>query len=409
MSGPAPSGPVPGAPPAPIVHIEPLGRLGNRMLQFLAAWRLASLVPGARLSGVALPEWGLVHPALPRGPEASVRVDQRDPATGFAINLALLAEALNAGVLARIDLAHYAQHMNNFPPREVAAALFPDTAVPRERCGRDTLLISIRGDEIFAAPHADYTLVPIGFYRELVAQTGLRPVFLGQLDPNPYTERLRRAFPHARFITSRDPMADFAILRHATNIVPSVSTFAWIAAWIGRAERVFLPLTGFLNPAQCPEVDLLPLTDPRYRFYLFPINYAVPVEHVLPTHRAMAGTWRLLRPEMLATLRLARPRFRPDPYALRAAFEEAFYLDHYPDVAAAVAGGSYASGRDHYLQEGLAEQRAPFRLDRIWYARTYPLAAVEVGQGDFLDFHHHYLAVGAARGYRPLPPDTSSP
>jgi hypothetical protein len=390
--------------PAPIVHIEPLGRLGNRMLQFLAAWRLASLVPGAQLSGVALEEWGLVYPTLARGPGGSVRVDRRDPATGFALDLALLAEALNAGVLARVELAHYAQHMNNFPPREVAAALFPDTAIPGERCGRDTLLISIRGDEIYAAAHADYTLVPIGFYRELVTQTGLTPVFLGQFDPNPYTDRLRREFPHARFIASRDPMVDFAILRHATNIVPSVSTFAWTAAWIGRAERVFLPLTGFLNPAQCPEVDLLPLADPRYRFYLFPINYAVPAARVLPTHRAMAGTWRLLRPEMLAALRMGRPRFRSDPYALRAAFDETFYLEHYPDVAEAVAAGSYPSGRDHFLQEGIAEQRAPFRLDRVWYARAYPLAAVEVGQGDFLDFHHHYLAVGAARGYRPLPP-----
>ncbi|MGH7044457.1 MAG: hypothetical protein ACREFY_20325 [Acetobacteraceae bacterium] len=394
---------------APVVHLDPRGGLGNRMLQFLAAWRLASLVAGARLSGVALPEWGLVHPALPSGPGATVRLELLDPAAGFAVDLALLAEALNAGVLARVELAHYAQHLGNFPPREVAGTLFPDTAAPLVRCGRETLLISIRGAEIFAAPHPDYTLIPIGFYRELVARTGLAPVFLGQLDPNAYTARLRRAFPRARFIESQGAMADFAMLCHAVNVVPSISTFAWTAAWIGHAERVFLPLSGFLNPAQCPAVDLLPLADPRYRFFLFPINYAVPVAAAPAAHRAMAGTWRLLRPEMLAALRQGRPRFRHDPHAMRAAFDEAFYLERYPDVAAAVALGGYPSGRDHYVHEGFAERREPFRLDRAWYAAAYPLAAVEVGQGDFADFHHHYVAVGAARGYRPLPPAAGSP
>ena len=39
------------------------------------------------------------------------------------------------------------------------------------------------------------------------------------------------------------------------------------------------------------------------------------------------------------------------------------------------------AGGDHYLQEGLAEQRAPFRLDQVWYARTCPVAAVEVEVG----------------------------
>ena len=400
----------PARPLFPVVHIGNEGNLGNRMLRFLAGVRLAGLVPGCRLSGVSLPEWGIVLPDIPLGAGETLRLAAPDPDHGMALPLAALAARLRAGTLARVALTQYAQHLRNFPPREVCAGLFPvGAAAPTITTGPGELLISIRGAEIFAAPHPDYTLVPIAFYQELVAATGLVPVFLGQLDPNPYTAALRAAFPAARFVAARTPMADFAALRQARHIVPSVSTFAWLAAWLGAAEQVFLPLTGFLNPCQHPAIDLLPLDDPRYRFYLFPFNVAVPPDGVAAAHRAMAGAWRLMPPEMLAELRRGRPRFRLGLAAMREMFDEGFYLARYADVRAGIAAGWFRSGADHYAHAGFAEGREPFRLDRAWYCRAYPIAAIEVGQGDFADLHHHYAAVGRDRLYCPTPPEGASP
>lgn len=42
---------------APVIRVWPVGNLANRMLQFMAARRLADLVPGAIVTGVHLPEW----------------------------------------------------------------------------------------------------------------------------------------------------------------------------------------------------------------------------------------------------------------------------------------------------------------------------------------------------------------
>ncbi len=411
MSNPTVPAAPPGTGPAagPVVQVALKGGLGNRMIQFMAAFRLASLVPGCRIGNVSLPEWDIALPPIPPGPGPVCRLFDTSTPRGHRIDLAGIAATLNDGSAARVEMDHFALDMHNLPSRDVAGVLFRSDVAPVASFGRDTLLINIRGDEIFAAPHPHYTLLPIAFYQELVAQTGLAPAFLGQLDPNPYTAALRAAFPRARFIPSQGAMADFATLRRARNVVVAVSTFSWLAAWLSEAERVFLPLSALFNPAQCPEVSLLPLDDPRYRFILFPVNYAVPVAGFAPAHRALAGTWRLVQPDMIAEMVCRWPRFPVSAHAMREAFDEAFYLHRYPDVRAGVASGAYHSGREHYAWEGFFEGREAFPLDRAWYCRAFPLAAIEVGQGDFASLHHHYVAVGRDRGYRPLPPAAGSP
>lgn len=46
-----------------------------------------------------------------------------------------------------------------------------------------------------------------------------------------------------------------------------------------------------------------------------------------------------------------------DPAEAASRFDEAWYLDRYPDVAAAVAGGHFPSGADHFDRHGRAEGR----------------------------------------------------
>jgi predicted SAM-dependent methyltransferase len=84
-------------------------------------------------------------------------------------------------------------------------------------------------------------------------------------------------------------------------------------------------------------------------------------------------------------------------------FDEGFYVACNSDVSESIRAGWIASGREHYIQHGFKERRAPFALDPAWYAARHPLAAVEVAHGGYVDFIDHYVAVGKARGYRPTP------
>ena len=188
----------------------------------------------------------------------------------------------------------------------------------------------------------DYVLVPIDFYADLLAQTGLKPVFCGQLETTPYLKLLKKRFPQARYVPSRGAVADFEFLRASRNILPSVSSFAWLAAWLSTAERIFMPVLGVLHPLQVPSVNLLPLDDPRFSFYLFPFHYAVPVDEAAAAHKTLLGLWRLLPPERLRRL-LEAPR-PPDSEW----FDEDFYLGAYPDIRQAVMEGHFPSGQHHY-------------------------------------------------------------
>ncbi len=371
-----------------------MGGLGNRMIQYLAARALASRVPGSQIAQIHLPEWGLqIAPAPPAEDEVLV-------VTEPLLDLDRLAVLLNSGRVRRVDIRSYAQRMANLPPQEACLDLF--TGVPGLRTAPDELLINIRQGDILDGHHPDYVLVPPDFYAELVERTGLSPVFLGQLDHSPYMVTLRDRFPRARYVSSQGALADFAAVRAARHVVPAISTFSWLAAWLSGAEHVHLPVLGLLHPLQSPDTNLLPLFDPRYSFHLFPHHYAVPVEQAAAAHRSLRGLWREVSPGRLAAMLAAAPP-RQDVAAYLALYDEAFYLAAHPDIAGAVRDGHMPDGRHHYEHHGFAEGRQGFALDRAWYCQTYPIAAVELGQGDARDAFDHYVAIGRARGYRRTP------
>jgi len=394
------------SPPAAtkLIHVSPMGNLANRMIQYMAALALAARVPGAQIAKVHLPEWGIQTPPLVPDDHPGL-----DIVTTDTIDLDHLAARLNSRSVIGVDLQTYAQRMENFLPVEAYREVFRPPSLSSGGCGPDELLINIRQGDIIDGHHADYVLIPADFYAELIEQTGLRPVFMGQLDETPYLADLKSRFPNARFLPRRGPQADFDCIRRSINIVPSVSTFGWLAAWLSEAQHIFMPVLGLLHPLQCRSVRLLPLDDPRYRFYVFPHHYAVPVEQFAPAHASLRGLWRQMQPD-----RLARLLDAPGPPRTRAAhlraFDEDFYLTLYPDIAEAVANGHFPSGRDHYDMFGFAEGRAPCSdVDKAWYCQAYPIAAVELGQGEALDPMHHWIETGQFRGYARRPAHHQEP
>jgi hypothetical protein len=386
--------------PAPIFHVEPKGRLGNQMIQYMVALKFRSLVPDAVISNVQFPAWGIDHKPLPLSQPFEFAARQQH------VEMDGLVARARAGDSRAIIFTGFGQRMENFLDRDVYRAVFRSPVASPFRFDQRHLICPVRAEDVVDARRGhDYPLTPVEFYQDIVAETGLAPVFMGQTARNPYTERLRAAFPRAPFLETGDPMLDFEIIRQAKNIVLGVTTFGWLAAWLSHAERIFMAVNGLFNPMQCPLVDLLPFGDPRYRFYLFPLNYGVRLADHAAAHQAIAPYWRMVPQPLLQRLFREAPRFDPTMEQMLGAMDAAFYLRTNADVAHAVGPDNAQGALEHYRRHGAREGRQPFRFSASWYAGHYPVAAMEVAQGDYSSLAHHYIAVGRAFGHRPLPDD----
>ncbi len=83
-------------------------------------------------------------------------------------------------------------------------------------------------------------------------------------------------------------------------------------------------------------------------------------------------------------------------------FNEQQYLEMYPDVAAAVKRGDFASGLQHYQTFGAGEHRllaaAPVGYDEQKYLANNPDVAAAVASGAFVSGLEHYQLFGAGEG-----------
>ena len=304
-----------------------------------------------------------------------------------------------------LSMEGFYQHVGNFLTASEMDYddVFKADAQP-EHGQADELVISIRGGEILDAIHQDYTLIPLEFYEFLIRTTGLKPVFFGQLGNNPYCESLRHRFPNARFKSGSNPRFDFNFLRKSVHIVPSVSTFSWLAAWLSRAEKIHLPLTGLLNPNQHKGSFLVPQEDHRYAFYLFPNNYALPVQRHAEYLAPIGDLWTSVSGQRLQETCARRPRTERDVEAYLRIFNETDYVQMYPEKAGLRDRFGLCGLVNDYLSDGFGQGRHPCRLDVSWYTRQYPVAGMDVANNFYHDEMHHYSEVGRMMGYLPVMP-----
>lgn len=385
--------------PGPVFHLQPMGRLANLMIEYMVALKFVRLAPGCHISNISIPGWGIYHaPMSFRGPAA---VEQREQ----HIDLPSLAEQILSGQIGRVEWTGFGQRMENFLLPEQYQDVFVSPFQTPMGFGPEYLVCPVRAEDILHGPNPEYVLTPVEFYRDIVDITGLKPVFIGQTHPNLYMDRIRAAFPDAIFREPQDnPLADFETIRQSRNIVVGVSTYSWLAAWLSQsAGNIYMAVSGLFNPMQKPNVDLLPFGDTRYKFFLFPINYAVPLDRHAQAHSRIAPFWRQMSHEALQQQFGAAPRFPRHREQALAVFDEQYYLETNADVAAVALNHGHGFALAHYTHHGFQERRLPMRFDRVWYASEYPLAAFEVAQGDYAEFADHFMAIGKARGYRPYP------
>jgi hypothetical protein len=375
-----------------------MGRLANQMIQYMVALNFASLMPGCRISNVHLPGWGIVLPPIDvSGPSITWTEPHR-------FDTASLVARMQAGEFQRLRYEGYGQRMENFLPRAAYQSIFQAPQHKDAGFGPDYLLCHVRAGDVLTAAHPSYVLTPVEFYREIVERTGLVPVFMGETSSGKYMDRLLTALPQARVLPQGDIIRDFETIRQSKNILVSCSTFCWLAAWLSEADRIFMPVNGLLNPRQHYRVNLLPLDDPRYRFYLFPINYAVPEAAHSRRHKALTGMWQEISHADLRGVIAEAPRVPRRLESYLELFDESFYLACHPELGASLASGRFASGLDHFRQLGFAAGWQGFRFDEQWYTTRYPSAALEIAWGKYFDPMHHYAAFGRSRGYRSSPP-----
>lgn len=386
------------------VWIQPLGNLGNRALQYLAAAGIRQHAPEIAIENIHLPEWGMesVHP--PPVPSRLARTGHHR----FWLDVAGLADVLRRGMVDTVVLDGYPFHLDNYPPRDIARRLFGPTRGGAAATGfaAHELVCSVRGAEVLTGIHPDYIVLPPSYYRQLAERSGLTLVFFGQLGDDLYTQSLRAAFPRARFVPGVSPEYDFEMLRRSRNIALSVSSFAWAAAWLSEAEKIYLPVCGMLHPVQHPHQLYLPLDEPAFEYTLFPFAQAVDL-HKEPARfmyvQDLLG--RQARPAGVEEMRqlLQRAAALLPRMPLLSGFDEAQYLASNPDVAALVKQGGLGSGLEHYHLYGYLEGRRPLIVNNAFYTEMYPDAAMAIGEGRFASPLHHYQAVGYAKGYAPVP------
>lgn len=212
-------------------HLSYTGNMGNCMLQWIIAQALmkhlgeGEVVAGEPHVAEQLAPWQIKIDVAPNLPDERYVLNKRVRSTKRT------AKAIQSAGHSDIEIDTCNIFLSQYPPlAEVKAMFRPPPGLEVPRFGPGELVISIRAGKILDGIHRDYAVPPISFYRHLVAETGLKPVFVGQIGNDVYSRTIREAFPHATYVPSVSPIADFETLRRASNIVVSVSTFSMLAA-----------------------------------------------------------------------------------------------------------------------------------------------------------------------------------
>lgn len=282
-----------------VFHNSSGGHWANLMIKYIVAKKFQSLIPSKRvlLSNFIIEAWNISHNKVEPKANSKIFSIKYEQHVDFT-RLVYLSEQ---GIFDYIDFRGYGQRMENFPKLEISRGLFIGNENIGIEFGAQYLVCPIRGAEIFRAEHSGYTLIPINFYRDIFRGRKLIPVFMGQItDNNQYIASLKGEFKNAIFLNSGGPVFDFETIRKSKNILIPVSAFAWLASWLSNADRIIMPVYGLFNRDQFPQNDLLPLGDPRYEFYKFPVHRAVPIDRIVESHAQIDGEWHRVSPSELA-------------------------------------------------------------------------------------------------------------
>lgn len=165
--------------------------------------------------------------------------------------------------------------------REFVAGLLTPPPPPRVPGPRDVVL-NFRGTDLAWAQ------MPPSFYRWILDAERFEKLWIVTEDPgHPTVTALLARYPGE--VQSHGAVADFQFVRAARTVLMSVSTFAWMAAWLSAADRIYFPL-GSPYPLfdQTADRRLVVFDDPRY-VYVKPRFDPALTRRILPFYRRIAA------------------------------------------------------------------------------------------------------------------------
>jgi hypothetical protein len=388
----------------PVIWIHPHGNIGNRALQYLTAEGIRQHVPYAQIENARLEMWGIDTPA-PRPDAASCASTGAD---AYSIDVRGLGDCLKRRQVEAIAIDSYTFNIDHYPSREVCRTLLPTIAHTDQITGfgESQLVCSIRGAEVLTGIHGLYFPLPPRYYQLLQEKTGLELVFYGQIGSDKYSENLRKNFPDSQFVESKGQEIDFETIRRSKNIALSISTFAWLAAWLSEAERIYVPVGGMFNPMLEQGQTYLPVDDPAFKFVLLPRVFGVSLfEHEAEFWNVQDRISKFVRfatrSEIKELLNRASVLPKSQP-ALVGSFDATFYHNNHPHVAFEVLGLN-TSALGYYLQRGHLNREQAIAFDEGFYRKAYPDAEMDVALGRFQDLFQHFLSKGQLVGCQPNP------
>lgn len=245
-----------------LIIIRQSGRLANQMFQLMLATELRNRTgKPVPVVGFDMPEWQLVSPSFTKPAGGSLALKRH------VFDLDTAAYLLGSGLVPCIEIEGWGMRLEYYKGPANFRPLFGSALTPATRLSDGELLINVRLEDIMSGRHPKYFPLPFDFYQRVLDETGLKPVFMGQLEENAYVAALRAHFPGARFLPPGTVIEDFERIRGARHVVLSISSFSWLAAWLSEtAETIHLPVSGLFDPRN-RETMLVPVDDPRYRFY----------------------------------------------------------------------------------------------------------------------------------------------
>jgi Glycosyl transferase family 11 len=271
--------------PLSVVH---KGRTGNRLFQYFFCSELARRAGTHYVADVSIPDLAIRSEPGPPCTDGFLHIEGK-----HEFDLSAIAMTLRESAQAGATFSGYAARVEYYDRDQCRSLLnlHPD---PGLGFGPEFLVINIRAGDIVQGPtldlmssgygrpyalsdlhdgiHPDYRPLPLSFYERLIRDTRLKPVFVGETDSHTdYGIALRKRFPGAVFTGRQSPREDFLTLTGSAHLVLAVSTFSWLAGWFSGARTIHLPIAGFLDPLQRPDVNLIPSpSDARYILHPFP-------------------------------------------------------------------------------------------------------------------------------------------
>jgi hypothetical protein len=177
-----------------------------------------------------------------------------------------------------IILAGYYQDYRYYRGRREFVSRLLTTPPPPRVPGPHDIVLNFRGTDL------SWAQMPPSYYRWILDSETFDKLWIVTEDPGhqTVTTLLRR---YAGEVQSLGAVADFQFVRAARKVLMSVSTFAWMAAWLSEADRIYFPL-GSPYPLfdQSADRRLIVFDDPRYVYVKPRFNPAF-TRRLLPFYR----------------------------------------------------------------------------------------------------------------------------